>query len=1049
MALDPTSLVELGNLAHPILSAPFAFCTPVRVEPGTHLENEVLMASFRQTCPSCEDPVLIKDLLLVGKKVDCPKCKYKFIVEPPEGEAPANAKKPPKGKAPKSKKGRNQDADDEDEDDDEESDGPSKSSKKKNMVPIFVIAGVLLAGLLGGGGFLVLSGGDEDGGKPKPMAQKVPNNEGNNADNKGDPGVGPMGDPVVPPVVAQAKPPAQGFGNYSYPNLETPDLSNLIPPETDFLARINLHKVLNSNLGKAFFETPGAFNKVAFSKSMGFEVDQVHQLIVANNVKPQNPWTLVFLRTTSPIDPEAVIRVLGGRKEPIKIGQGNFDLIAFQKRVDSFSSTLIHMGKLLVNRPVLDTTSPEMALLFLDPSTILFCDSKTQLADYATKEFQPCLERIPKILPPPRAEPKVEKPPEDGAPMGPPGFPMGGTGGPPGFPMGGTGGPPGFPMGGPMGLPGAPMGLGGPAAPASGALGDPTAVVSPRSVLVPDVNHVRHFFSLSKSVQLLLDSVEGNNDETALITFAGNASLLTNSQSPLSGYLKSGVTKSIEGLKSGLGTAAANLLWKGLELGSAGYQFAVTIREFEPRHLYLDLGIRPDNPDSLDEVDPILISFLNLCPKVFKDQFGLDVATPSITTLHTTQGNPNSAPGAVAGGPVGGFGPAGLGGPGGAPGGMAGKGGGGPNLGAPPGGYGAPMGGMPGGMAMPGMPGMPGGAGGGFQGGGPGGATSPGASSSFLAYNGQKEFALVQTFVPFAEKSTNFNTVSAVLGQWTVRTCSQIEGFNHFNGIHDLAMGLKNYASRAQALPRGTVGTKTNRAVFDLTPDLRASWLAELTPNLFTTVNTPFPYSLDLPWSSEKNLGTAGLVIPSFVDTTRPGSSSLLQLSRINSLVAATSFVGVGGIGSKAATLQGRTPEEVRRLGAFGYDRITRLIDITDEKASTILVLEVPPSRQAPWIAGGGATIRTVSEQGNPLTPFLLEKVQDPITKKETNGTFAIMGDFKVRFIRGDINPETFRAMCTIAGGEKITNLDAFAPVFVDPAAVMEAPIPVVDGTIR
>lgn len=175
----------------------------------------------------------------------------------PEGEAPANAKKPPKGKAPKSKKGRNQDADDEDEDDDEESVGPAKSSKKKNMVPIFVIAGVLLAGLLGGGGFLLLSGGDEDGGKAKPIAPKVAKNEGNNADNKGDPGVGPMGDPVVPPVVAQAKPPAQGFGNYSYPNLETPDLSNLIPPETDFLARINLHKVLNSNLGKAFLKPPG------------------------------------------------------------------------------------------------------------------------------------------------------------------------------------------------------------------------------------------------------------------------------------------------------------------------------------------------------------------------------------------------------------------------------------------------------------------------------------------------------------------------------------------------------------------------------------------------------------------------------------------------------------------------------------------------------------------------------------------------------------------------------------------------------------------------
>ena len=1032
------------------------------------------MASFRQTCPSCEDPVLIKDQNLVGKKVDCPKCKYKFIVEPPEGETPANAKKPPKGKAPKGKKGRSQDADEEDDEDDDDSDGSVKTNKKKNMVPILVIAGILLAALLGGGGFLLLSG-EDDGPKakvvpPKNQGGQVAKNEGNGGENKADPQGAPMGDPVVPPAGVQAKPPVQAVGGYSYPNLDTPDLSKLIPPETDFLARINLHKVLNSNLGKAFFETPGAFNKVAFSKSMGFEVDQVHQVIVANNVKPQNPWTLVFLRTTSPIDPETVIRFLGGRKEPVKVGSGSFDLVAFQKRVDSFSSTLIHMGKLLVNRPVSETTSPEMALMFLDPSTILFCDSKAQLAEYATKEFLPCLERIPKILPPPRAEPKVEKPPEEGAPMGPPGFPMGGSGGPPGFPMGGSGGPPGFPMGGsggppgfpggPMGLPGAPVGIGGtggPNAPASGAIGDPTVVVTPRTVLIPDVNHVRHFFSVSRPVQLLLDSVEGNNDQTALITFAGNASLLTNPQSPLSGYLKSGVTQSIEGLKSGLGTAAASLLWKGLEIGSAGYQFAVTIREFDPQHLYMDLGIRPDIPDSLDELDPILISFLNLCPKVFKDQFGLDVAKPAITTVHTTLANPNSAPGALAGGPggfpgppglggPGGFpGPPGLGGPGSAPGGMAGKGGGGPALGAPPGGYGGPMGGMPG-MMMPGMPGMPGGD---FQGGGATGATQPTSGSNFLAYNGQKEFVLLQSYVPFAEKSTNFNAVSAVLGQWAVRTCSQIEGFNHFNGIHELAMRLRNFAAGAQSLPRGTVGKQTNRSVFTLTPDLRASWLAELTPNLFTTVNTPFPYNQDLPWNCEKNLGTAGLVIPSFVDTTRPGSSSLLQLSRINSPVAATSFVGVGGIGSKAATFQGRTPDEIRRLGAFGYDRATRLIDILDEKASTIIVLEVPPSRQAPWIAGGGATIRTISEQGDPLAPFLLEKVQDPITKKETNGTFAIMGDFKVRFIRGDIKPETFRAMCTIAGGEKITNLDAFAPVVVDPAAVMEAPVPLVDSTVR
>ena len=41
--------------------------------------------SYKQQCPSCEAMVLIKDSSLVGKKIECPKCKYKFVVEEPEG----------------------------------------------------------------------------------------------------------------------------------------------------------------------------------------------------------------------------------------------------------------------------------------------------------------------------------------------------------------------------------------------------------------------------------------------------------------------------------------------------------------------------------------------------------------------------------------------------------------------------------------------------------------------------------------------------------------------------------------------------------------------------------------------------------------------------------------------------------------------------------------------------------------------------------------------------------------------------------------------------
>src|SRR5437879_3920810 len=42
-----------------------------------------ISASFKQQCPSCEALVPIKDGSMIGKKVDCPKCKYRFVVEDP------------------------------------------------------------------------------------------------------------------------------------------------------------------------------------------------------------------------------------------------------------------------------------------------------------------------------------------------------------------------------------------------------------------------------------------------------------------------------------------------------------------------------------------------------------------------------------------------------------------------------------------------------------------------------------------------------------------------------------------------------------------------------------------------------------------------------------------------------------------------------------------------------------------------------------------------------------------------------------------------------
>ncbi len=52
---------------------------------------------FKVPCPSCSAPITLKSMDFVGKKVDCPKCKYRFVVP-----APADSK--PKDEAGKGKK---------------------------------------------------------------------------------------------------------------------------------------------------------------------------------------------------------------------------------------------------------------------------------------------------------------------------------------------------------------------------------------------------------------------------------------------------------------------------------------------------------------------------------------------------------------------------------------------------------------------------------------------------------------------------------------------------------------------------------------------------------------------------------------------------------------------------------------------------------------------------------------------------------------------------------------------------------------------------------
>ena len=63
--------------------------------------------SFNVPCPSCEADVLVKNDSLIGKKIDCTKCKYRFKVPDPNAgadEAVETAEVTTAKKKPNSKK---------------------------------------------------------------------------------------------------------------------------------------------------------------------------------------------------------------------------------------------------------------------------------------------------------------------------------------------------------------------------------------------------------------------------------------------------------------------------------------------------------------------------------------------------------------------------------------------------------------------------------------------------------------------------------------------------------------------------------------------------------------------------------------------------------------------------------------------------------------------------------------------------------------------------------------------------------------------------------
>src|SRR5207302_93440 len=127
---------------------------------------------------------------------------------------------------------------------------------------------------------------------------------------------------------------------------------------------------------------------------------------------------------------------------------------------------------------------------------------------------------------------------------------------------------------------------------------------------------------------------------------------------------------------------------------------------------------------------------------------------------------------------------------------------------------------------------------------------------------------------------------------------------------------------------------------------------------------------------------------------------------------AVTHFVGISGVGLDSPAALANNPEFARKLGVFGYDRLTKLEDIKDGLSNTIFMIGVPHDSKeypdttflGPWMQGGGSTIRGIPEKDS-IKPFVSTQFNG---KK---GTFAIFCDGSVRFLSDKTSDDVVKAL--------------------------------------
>ena len=416
-----------------------------------------MAGEFKQQCPSCEAMVSIKDETLVGKKTECTKCKFRFLVEAPSKNKPADDKKAPPVKSKASGKEAAAKAKQEIKKAESGQKTPGKSGAKNKQMLIIggAVGGVALVAIIAA--MFLFSGGD-DGSKQKPSNVQRPKQRPvtpNGPDGKTDEKSEELTkeEEKAPPTVAKG-------------DKVDPDVSARLPSDSKLVAIIQMKDFFDSILAKVLFNTPGAFNPKDFSKTFGISLEQVEQIMIARSstLPDFNPlkknWKMAILRSKEPFKKTHIEKSIALTTEaPIE----GLPWSKVTGQLDSLSSLMLGFD-----------TNEKLSFFLADSKTIVLA-SEDKMTDYLKKDKgKP--KKIATAAPPETPKPNTTTGP--GSPMPMPGSSIVMPPGSPPMPMPGSPMPmPGSSIVMPPGSPPMPM----PGSPMPGQPVDPNAAVAPNA----------------------------------------------------------------------------------------------------------------------------------------------------------------------------------------------------------------------------------------------------------------------------------------------------------------------------------------------------------------------------------------------------------------------------------------------------------------------------------------------------------------------------------------------------------------------------------------